>query len=243
MSTKRFGLTGAKKICQVDECELAVLARGWCNKHYDWHRNRGLLDRGELMYHPERPKICSLDGCERKHVAKGYCSTHYEQQRRGEIPGEVRFSPGQHALRDSSGRKFCPGCESWRPEDNFHVDSKCLDGLARRCKSCISAYTKEHGYRQRIRRHSITKDRLDNLIASQGGRCGICGDVTTLFIDHDHNCCPTGGRSCGQCIRGMLCPLCNNLLGQARDKVETLQAAIVYLNSWAKLCSTFEVVE
>lgn len=39
--------------------------------------------------------------------------------------------------------------------------------------------------------------------------CGICGAATmkngnSLHVDHDHACCP-GERSCGACIRGVLC--------------------------------------
>ena len=31
-------------------------------------------------------------------------------------------------------------------------------------------------------------------------------------IDHDHSCCPES-RSCGQCIRGVICSGCNTMLG------------------------------
>lgn len=35
--------------------------------------------------------------------------------------------------------------------------------------------------------------------------CEVCGTLENLCIDHDHSCCPKPARSCGNCIRGVLC--------------------------------------
>lgn len=47
--------------------------------------------------------------------------------------------------------------------------------------------------------------------------CHICGKEALpykyLHVDHDHNCCP-GKRSCGLCVRGILCDACNGAVGQ-----------------------------
>lgn len=74
----------------------------------------------------------------------------------------------------------------------------------------------------------------DQKLVEQGGGCACCGATSsggsseTFHIDHDHSCCP-GKRSCGKCIRGLLCNRCNLLLGVARDDVDVLKAAIEYL--------------
>lgn len=84
------------------------------------------------------------------------------------------------------------------------------------------------------RRYGITPEEYDALLAEQGGGCAICDRTPEengrrLAIDHDHACCPDRRRTCGQCIRGLLCTPCNNRLGVIED-VEWVAAATVYLN-------------
>ena len=81
----------------------------------------------------------------------------------------------------------------------------------------------------------------DQIYIDQKGKCAICGSKDTgrksdkyFQIDHDHSCCK-GGKSCGKCIRGLLCANCNNGLGRFRDNIELLKNAIAYLEKWASL--------
>lgn len=64
-------------------------------------------------------------------------------------------------------------------------------------------------------------DYLD-LYEAQEGSCGICGEVGSLHIDHNH----ITGK-----VRGLLCQTCNWGLGQLKgDKgTDLLQNAIRYL--------------
>ncbi|WP_121160612.1 endonuclease domain-containing protein [Micromonospora pisi] len=50
---------------------------------------------------------------------------------------------------------------------------------------------------------------------SQDGLCALCFtglDETRMAVDHDHRCCP-GERSCGRCVRALLCRKCNTNVG------------------------------
>lgn len=60
-------------------------------------------------------------------------------------------------------------------------------------------------------RYGLTKEAYEAILAEQSGACAGdgCTDVPT-DVDHDHECCP-GPRSCGECVRGLLCSSCNRL--------------------------------
>lgn len=81
------------------------------------------------------------------------------------------------------------------------------------------------GYR--FTKYGLTEEAFRARLASQGGTCAMChepfkGDQR-IYVDHDHACCPDEGRSCGKCVRGLLCLRCNAALGhieRMRDLAE-----------------------
>lgn len=96
--------------------------------------------------------------------------------------------------------------------------------------------------------HKISLDRYQNIFQGQGGRCAICSDSIVMgydpnrddgrrgsvaygaHLDHDHACCP-GRKSCGLCIRGLLCTRCNTALGNFRDNPAILRKAADYVST------------
>lgn len=64
--------------------------------------------------------------------------------------------------------------------------------------------------------YSITVEQYDYMLKLQNGVCGICKNLEKsgirLAVDHDKRCCP-GKKSCGKCVRGLLCRACNIHLG------------------------------
>lgn len=86
------------------------------------------------------------------------------------------------------------------------------------------------------RRYGLTAEEYLDMQESRTG-CDICGESnrggTMLAVDHDHACC-SGTKTCGKCVRGLLCDRCNQALGQMRDDPERLRKAAEYLESTSK---------
>jgi hypothetical protein len=81
----------------------------------------------------------------------------------------------------------------------------------------------------------MTAAKYAEMLLAQGGLCAICKRSYTEFerlfaLDHDHACCP-GKKSCGKCIRGLLCHHCNVGLGQLQDSPALLERALAYLQN------------
>jgi hypothetical protein len=100
-------------------------------------------------------------------------------------------------------------------------------------KAASRGYRKSHRD-YHIRRYGITAEQFDQILERQGG-CAICGTTEVgegsrgWHVDHDHACCPTKARSCGACVRGILCADCNNAIGFMQDDPRRLRAAAEYL--------------
>lgn len=85
-------------------------------------------------------------------------------------------------------------------------------------------------------KYRLSIDAYNLLLAEQGNCCAICGvdaptDIRTrrFHVDHDHACCPQKEKTCGKCVRGLLCHACNTALGNFKDDPQRLLAAVDYL--------------
>lgn len=72
-------------------------------------------------------------------------------------------------------------------------------------------------------KYGITIEEFEAMLDAQGGACAVCRshpEHRDLCVDHDHD---TGK------VRGLLCDLCNRMLGQAGDNPALLEAGASYL--------------
>lgn len=129
--------------------------------------------------------------------------------------------------------KTCRSCSQILPVVLFYKSKKHKDGYRSKCKLCHNAEStanyqadkrkwRDAFYR---RRYGIGVVDYEAMLVLQDHRCVTCDqpesrvDHENLSVDHDRRCCP-GPRSCGKCIRGLLCGRCNRLLGVYETNAE-----------------------
>lgn len=142
--------------------------------------------------------------------------------------------------------KICVRCGVEKPLELFAKGKNYKDGRRGTCKQCHTSYMKSYydnnpdkkaakvklnsGRDKNWKRHGITEQKFNEMLDKNSGLCYACSINKATNIDHDHNCCP-GIRSCGNCIRGLLCNQCNTALGLVKDSTERLNNLIKYLNN------------
>ncbi len=160
----------------------------------------------------KRKPQCTFNGCETPNYAGGLCKMHYERNRRTGTPNLVNF-----------------GRESYNGQP----------------------YEKVRANHLRLR-FKLTMEQYKEM-AKDG--CEICGKQglphKQLHVDHDHNCCPVPKypdgsskhhKTCGKCIRGVLCDRCNGNVGlyekgKLREEYPDRDKIIIYVAKYNQLIS------
>jgi len=117
--------------------------------------------------------------------------------------------------------KHCSLCQRDLPIESFNKKRK-------ECKDC-SKDLKLFG------RYGITREQYNAKLEEQSGRCAICPatpeESGVFHNDHDHKCCPTI-KTCGKCLRGLICSKCNTAIGLMNDNPERLRKAAEYVEKY-----------
>jgi hypothetical protein len=74
-------------------------------------------------------------------------------------------------------------------------------------------------FAREMKKYGTTVEWYRDRLIEQNGLCAMCGHLShhhgtiqRLQVDHDHKCCDLHTKSCGRCLRGLLCADCNILL-------------------------------
>lgn len=120
-------------------------------------------------------------------------------------------------------RKWCSDACGYRANRHIYYNNRATK------RKTVPGY--ERGCRIR-HRFNMGLDDYDRMYQEQQGRCAICGKEEELLdIDHDHRCCPVKRteKTCGKCVRGLLCGACNRGIGLFNDDPVKLEAAAAYV--------------
>jgi hypothetical protein len=134
-------------------------------------------------------------------------------------------------LKKKSGARYpsyiCKPCDNARSTQWAKINKDKVTEISKRFRERHPGYFRKYDL---VKNNGMTQEEYVNLWAKQDGKCAICdrpdekigkrGYNTTLVVDHDHQT--------GQ-IRGILCRKCNSGLGMFEDSVESLRAAVQYL--------------
>jgi hypothetical protein len=94
------------------------------------------------------------------------------------------------------------------------------------CKQCSRSKGLE-------KRYGLTATDWDAMFESQGSRCAICRADEPggrgWVVDHDHACC-LGQKTCGKCVRAILCYQCNITVGYL-ELHPNIAAALAYVKA------------
>lgn len=141
--------------------------------------------------------------------------------------------------------KVCNKCGELKDLELFAKGSKYNQGRRNTCKRCHADYMKNYWAsnpdkrkvnielnsrpKPNWERHKISQDKYNELFELHGGKCHSCKENDATTIDHDHTCCK-GQRSCGKCVRGLLCHYCNTALGLMMDSRSKILMLAEYIS-------------
>ncbi|SEE58706.1 Recombination endonuclease VII [Streptomyces misionensis] len=215
---------GSTKTCEAfppgtslyPPCERPMRSNRLCDAHNQQSAAgkelRPIRQRRRTM-----PEFCSGPGAEESApcglptIGKGLCNAHYQQDQRGGVLVPLftlRISQDEASSLLEAGLKRCPACKDVKPLAEFGRSSAQLSGRSTYCAACQPDYV----LMKRFKFSSM--EAVRQFRESRDHRCDICKrqwqeGESAFHIDHDGACCPSRGPSCGRCVRGYLCHLCN----------------------------------
>lgn len=137
---------------------------------------------------------------------------------------------GQHAKDRNYTQKRCKFC------------AKIIDKERREKKVASNPeLEKQKTWERNLwQKFKMTPNDWQEMYDEQDGLCYICGEEETLAVkngsteirrlavDHDRKCCP-GDMTCGQCIRHLLCYICNTFIGRLERDMDRTDKALRYI--------------
>ena len=145
-------------------------------------------------------------------------------------------------MRQMDAAKADHVCAQAGPRATMHDSRKYGESQSLPARSPASRVTRvpqEAKRKYRISCYGLTQDDFNLLLKIQGYACGMCRELFAegqlIHVDHDHECCRVKNRSCGKCVRGLLCHGCNIALGHIEHRYAMARAYLDGPRPWAAL--------
>lgn len=240
-STGRYGLHSYCKDCS------RKVNRSYADKRLEDVKEQRRLEYLQMSVEDRpQPKICSNPDCQQAGIIQPPENFHKSRiHRTGLLPDcivcelerkrqtlENRRNTINEQHRQGNGPERKAYHKRWRDENKEHLNKQMKDW-----REANPEHVKEKYIQRRFRQYGVTQEWYDKTLAAQGGMCAICGSTDpksngdTFHIDHNHNCCSNGCNSCGKCVRGLLCSVCNTWLGLI-EKKDWVTKAKAYLRKF-----------
>jgi Recombination endonuclease VII len=163
-------------------------------------------------------------------------------------PDRICKQCGQRYVRTVGGTFFCsPVCRGlWHGNKNLRsreigVCGKCggvrtTTNMWQLCSTCVIPLDNVVG---RLAKHHVPARLVYQLLddptcANPGCHVNLLTPSYVqgkarypLVVDHNHRCCPAE-HSCGACVRGLMCPHCNQAYGHLGEELARIAGLVVY---------------
>jgi hypothetical protein len=137
----------------------------------------------------------------------------WSRQKGASTPCSRCGSTDRYPRGKSGGGGGCVPCTK-RTANEWH--------RAKKASPDAEEYQRNKTFKARLNKYKIDEALLASMVEKQSGLCAICRSERATHIDHDH---------ATDRVRGLLCLGCNAGIGQLRESIAILEAAIRYLLS------------
>ena len=94
-------------------------------------------------------------------------------------------------------------------------------------------------FKREMKKYGTTVEWYRDKLIEQNGVCALCrhlshhhGTLQRLQVDHHHGCCDVKTKSCGKCLRGLLCADCNILLSYLEKFLKQTRTIVPEWDTW-----------
>lgn len=124
-------------------------------------------------------------------------------------------------------------------EDNKEERNSYRTDWATRDRLARPEFYRAREFAREMKKYNTTVEWYRDKLIEQCGVCAICkhlshhhGTIQRLQVDHKHACCDLKTKSCGQCLRGLLCADCNMHLSYLEKFLKDVTTIVPKWDTW-----------